>query len=286
MKLLTFEDENTGVYRLGVLTAKGVLDISDDFQTLQDVMANKDKAEALIDFYLDAENIELASVKDLKLGPVVENPEKIICVGVNYKRHADEMKIEVPTTPILFSKFNNTIAAHGETITIPHGATTVDYEGELAIIIGKEGRNISRDDAMNYVFGYSNANDVSERNSQFSTSQWLVGKTYDGFCPIGPYIVTLDDLGEPHKLRIKTYVNDELRQDSNTNDMIFKTKTLISHISEYMTLKPGDIILTGTPEGVASGYKGSVKPWLKDGDEVAVEIESLGRLVNRFEAAK
>lgn len=284
MKLLTFEDD--GVYRLGVLTAKGVLDISNDFETIQEVMANKEKAEALIDFYLEDENVELFSVKDLKLGPVVQNPEKIICVGVNYRRHAEEMKIEAPTAPILFSKFNNTLAAHGDTIAIPRGATTVDYEGELAIIIGKEGRNISRDDAMDYVFGYSNANDVSERNSQFSTSQWLVGKTYDGFCPIGPYIVTLDDLGEPHKLRIKTYVNNELRQDSNTNDMIFKTKTLISHISEHMTLKPGDIILTGTPEGVASGYKGSVKPWIKDGDEVVVEIESLGRLVNRFEAAK
>lgn len=286
MKLLTFLDKTTDEYRLGVLTNKGVLDISDDFETLQDVMANKEKAEALIEFYLEGETIELSSIDDLTLGPAVLNPEKIICVGLNYKRHAEEMKIDIPEAPVLFSKFNNTLSAHGQTIKIPNGATTVDYEGELAIIIGKEGRNISRDDAMDYVFGYANANDVSERKSQFATSQWLVGKTYDGFCPVGPYIATLDDFGDPHKLRIKTYVNNELRQDSNTNDMIFKSKTLINHISQYMTLKPGDIILTGTPEGVASGYKEAEKPWIQDGDEVIVEIESLGRLINRFEVEK
>src|SRR5699024_6469085 len=138
-------------------------------------------------------------------------------------------------------------------------------------------------EAMDYVFGYSNANDVSERESQFKTSQWLTGKTYDGFCPVGPYIVTLEELGERHKLRIKTYVNGELRQDSNTNDMIFKSKSLVSHISQYMTLEPGDIILTGTPEGVASGYKTAEKSWIKDVAIATVEIESLGRFTNRFE---
>src|SRR5690625_3077167 len=286
MKLLTFLDETTDEYRLGVLTARGVLDISEDFETLQDVMSNREKAEALIDFYLEAETIELSSVDDLTLGPVVPNPEKIICVGLNYKRHAEEMKIDIPETPVLFSKFNNTLSAHGQTIKIPKGAETVDYEGELAIIVGKEGRNIGRNDAMDHVFGYANANDVSERKSQFSTSQWLAGKTYDGFCPVGPYIATLEEFGDPHKLRIKTYVNNELRQYSNTNDMIFKSKTLINHISQYMTLKPGDIILTGTPEGVASGYRGAEKPWIQDGDEVIVEIESLGRLINRFEVEK
>lgn len=283
MKLLTFVDEITEKYHLGVLTEKGVLDISGDFETLQEVMANKEKAEALIEFYLEAEHIELKSIDEIKLGPVVPNPEKIICVGVNYKRHAEEMKIDIPELPIIFSKFNNTLAAHNSTVKIPEDTSMIDYEGELAIIIGKKGRNIARDDAMDYVFGYANANDVSDRSAQFATSQWLAGKSYDGFCPIGPYIATLGEIGEPHKLRIKTYVNDELRQDSNTNDMIFKSRGLVSHISKYMTLKPGDIILTGTPEGVASGYKTADKPWIKEGDTVTVEIESLGRLTNRFE---
>lgn len=282
MKLLTFVDETTGKYKLGVLTEKGVLDISGDFETLQEVMANKEKAEALIEFYLEADYIELKSVDELILGPVVPNPEKIICVGVNYKRHAEEMKIDIPEMPVIFSKFNNTLTAHNSTITIPKDTYMIDYEGELAIIIGREGRNIPREDAMDYVFGYANANDVSERSSQFATSQWLAGKTYDGFCPVGPYIATLGEIGEPHKLRIKTYVNGELRQDSNTNDMVFKSRGLVSHISKYMTLKPGDIILTGTPEGVASGYKTADKPWIKDGDTVTVEIETLGRLTNHF----
>ena len=282
MKLLTFIDETSGDYHLGVLTSKGVLDISEDFETLQDVMANKDKAEALIDFYLEADYAELLNMDDLTLGPVVPNPEKIICVGVNYKRHAEEMKIDTPETPVIFSKFNNALTAHNSTIKIPEDTEMIDYEGELAIIIGKEGHNIDRANAMDYVFGYANANDVSERSAQFATSQWLVGKSYDGFCPVGPYIATLGEIGEPHKLRIKTYVNGELRQDSNTNDMIFKTRGLVSHISKYMTLKPGDIILTGTPEGVASGYKTANKPCIKDGDSVSVEIEYLGTLTNHF----
>ena len=192
------------------------------------------------------------------------------------------MKVDIPEIPVIFSKFNNTLTAHNSTITIPKDTYMIDYEGELAIIIGREGRNIPREDAMDYVFGYANANDVSERSSQFVTSQWLAGKTYDGFCPVGPYIATLGEIGEPHKLRIKTYVNGELRQDSNTNDMVFKSRGLVSHISKYMTLKPGDIILTGTPEGVASGYKTADKPWIKDGDTVTVEIESLGRLTSHF----
>lgn len=283
MKLLTFIDDISQTYRTGVLTSKGVLDISDDFSSIEDVMSNLAKLEALIDFYVEGEGVEFLNYEDLTLGPVIPNPQKIICVGLNYKRHAEEMKVDIPDRPILFSKFNNALTADQSTIKIPKGTEMIDYEGELALIIGKRAKNVSREEAMDYVFGYSNANDVSERESQFKTSQWLTGKTYDGFCPVGPYIVTLEELGEPHKLRIKTYVNGELRQDSNTNDMIFKSKSLVSHISQYMTLEPGDIILTGTPEGVASGYKTAEKPWIKDGDIVTVEIESLGRLTNRFE---
>ena len=282
MKLLTFIDPDSGDCRTGVLTPKGVLDISEDFSSIQEVMNHQGKAEALIDFYIEGEGVDFLEYDSLTLGPAVPNPGKIICVGVNYKRHAEEMQIDIPKHPILFSKFNNALTAHNSTINIPQGATAMDYEGELAIIIGKTAKSVSREDAMDYIFGYTNANDVSERTSQFRTSQWLTGKTYDGFCPVGPYIVTLEELGEPHKLRIMTYVNGELRQDSNTNDMIFKSRSLVSYISQFMTLEPGDIILTGTPEGVASGYKTAIKPWIKAGDTVTVEIESLGSLTNRF----
>ena len=208
--------------------------------------------------------------------PVLGTPEKLICIGLNYRRHARETGMPVPETPVLFSKFNNTLAETGEPIPLPDNAVQYDYEVELGVVIGKEARYVSVDEALDYVFGYFTVNDVSVRDLQFRTSQWLLGKTLDKFFPTAPYLVTADEVGDPQNLGLFCWVNGELRQNSNTADMIFSVAECISYISQYMTLKPGDVISTGTPEGVVMGMK--EKNWLKPGDEVVVEVEGLGEV--------
>ena len=214
--------------------------------------------------------------------PAVGNPEKILCIGLNYRSHVEETRGEIPEHPIIFSKFNNSLAAHGEKIRIPRETSQLDYEGELGVIIGKTAHNVSKDHALDHVFGYFIGNDLSARDLQFRTQQWLLGKTSDGFFPNGPFLVTRDEVGDPQKLAIKTYVNGEVRQDSNTSSMIFPCNYLISYISQFMTLKPGDVISTGTPEGVILGMPKEKRIWLKSGDIVSVEIEKLGILENAF----
>lgn len=212
--------------------------------------------------------------------PCVMKPEKIICIGKNYGKHIEETKAEIPEVPLLFNKYSNALAGHLEDIPIPKMSEQVDYEGELGIVIGKKAFEVSEDEALDYVFGYFVANDVSARDLQHKTSQWMLGKTCDKFAPIGPFITTADEIPDPNKLSIKTYVNGEIRQNSNTDNMLFKCKFLISYISQHFTLEPGDIILTGTPEGVIVGMPKEKRVWLKDGDVVRVEIENLGALQN------
>lgn len=216
---------------------------------------------------------------DIIYAPAVTSPQKIICVGLNYRKHAEETKSDIPTSPILFNKFANALSAHGDAIQLPHTSNEVDYEAELAIVIGKTAKNVDEADALDYVFGYCCANDLSARNLQRRTSQWMLGKTCDGFAPLGPYIVTSDEVGDPDKLYISCSVNGEQKQSSNTEDMIFSCKSIISYISQHMTLMPGDIILTGTPEGVVVGKPKDQRVYLRDGDVVAVQIEKLGELV-------
>lgn len=215
---------------------------------------------------------------DLQLGPCVPTPGKIICVGLNYRRHAAESGMAEPETPVLFSKFHNTIAGPGEAIPLPPGAVQYDYEVELAVAIGRRAKHVAAADALATVLGYCTANDLSARDLQNRTSQWLLGKTSDKFMPLGPYLVTADDVPDPQALALRCWVNGEQRQDSNTADMIFPVAEIIAYISRYLTLEPGDLILTGTPEGVILGMKEKV--WLKAGDEVTVEVAGLGRLTN------
>lgn len=215
-------------------------------------------------------------------GPCVANHDKIICVGLNYRRHALESGMAIPTVPVLFSKFPNTIAAPGEQIVLPATAREYDYEAELGVVIGRRAKHVREQEALSYVLGYCNLNDLSARDLQMRTSQWLLGKTLDQFLPIGPYLVTADAVGDPQALEIRCWVNGTLRQSSTTADMIFSVASLVSYISQYMTLEPGDVIATGTPEGVILGM--AEKEWLKPGDEVAVEIAGLGRLTNTFGA--
>ncbi|MBB6670782.1 fumarylacetoacetate hydrolase family protein [Cohnella nanjingensis] len=212
-------------------------------------------------------------------GPCNPQPGKIVCVGLNYRRHAEETNSPIPEYPVLFSKFENTIAAHDEDVPLPQ-SHMVDYEAELAMVIGRTAKDVGEDEALEYVAGYCVADDLSARDLQGRTSQWLVGKSCDRFCPVGPYLVTADEVGDPNRLGISLRVNGEIRQQSNTQDMIFDCKKIVSYVSRYMTLKPGDMILTGTPEGVIVGYPPEKRVWLKSGDTVTVEIEKLGRLTN------
>jgi len=218
----------------------------------------------------------------LTYGPCVASPGKIICVGLNYRRHAVESGMAIPTSPVLFPKYSNTIAASGEQIVLPAAAVEYDYEAELGVVIGKRAKNVSEQEALKYVIGYCNLNDLSARDLQFRTSQWLLGKTLDQFLPIGPYLVTAEEVRDPQALAIRCWVNGALRQNSSTADMIFSVAYLVSYLSQYMTLEPGDVIATGTPEGVVFGMQ--EKQWLKPGDEVSIEIAGLGQLTNTMGA--
>lgn len=219
----------------------------------------------------------------IKWGPCVDDPQKLICVGLNYRKHAQETNMPIPEYPVLFNKFNNALNGHDAVIPIPDETAKVDYEAELAIVIGKTARNVSVDDSLDYVFGYCAANDVSARDLQLRTGQWMLGKTCDFFCPLGPYVTTADEVGDPNDLAIKTFVNGEVRQSSHTSDMIFTCREIVSYVSRHFTLQPGDVIMTGTPEGVIMGYPPEKQSYLQRGDEVVVEIEKLGRLKNWFQ---
>ncbi|WP_099352560.1 fumarylacetoacetate hydrolase family protein [Fredinandcohnia onubensis] len=215
-------------------------------------------------------------------GPAVTKPHKIICVGLNYRKHADETNAPYPEFPILFNKFDNTLTGHNCEIAVPNVTNELDYEVELGIVIRKKTKDVSEEEALSHVFGYCTVNDLSARDLQMRTHQWLLGKSCDGFSPVGPYLVTSDEVGNPNDLALKTYVNGELHQDSNTSDMIFNCAEIVSYISKYMTLEPGDLILTGTPEGVVFGLPVEERAYIQPGDEVTVEIEKLGRLTSVF----
>jgi 2-keto-4-pentenoate hydratase/2-oxohepta-3-ene-1,7-dioic acid hydratase in catechol pathway len=218
----------------------------------------------------------------LVYGRLFTNPGKIICIGLNYKRHAAEVKMKEPSQPILFNKYNNSLAAANCTIALPPKEISYkfDYETELLIVIGKKARNVSEADAPNYIAGYCNSNDFSARDLQLETPsvQWMIGKTLDNFAPIGPYFVGADIVGDPHKLKLQTFVNGEVRQDWSTGDFIFNCYQVVSFISKHWTLEPGDIIFTGTPHGVIQGLAPEKRVWLKAGDEIESRIEKLGSL--------
>ena len=215
-------------------------------------------------------------------GRLFANPGKIVCIGLNYRAHAAEANEKLPWVPILFNKYNNALAPHNCTIKLPPKEVSYkfDYETELLIVIGKTARNVSEADALNYVAGYCTSQDFSARDLQLETPsvQWMVGKTLDSFGPIGPYFVSADVVGDPNNLTIETHVNGEKRQSSNTSFMIFNPQKLIAYISKMWTLEPGDIIWSGTPEGVILGYPKDKQVWLKAGDEIMSSIEKLGSL--------
>jgi len=298
MILLTFAEG--GSSKLGLKTDAGVIDVAaaqDDRDaglgegaptSVEGVIAGGEAARRALASLADRAAAAgsgagwLRQEGDLTLGPCLPKPGKIVCVGLNYRRHAEESGAAIPETPVLFSKFTNTLAAPDEEIPLPAVAEQYDYEVELAVVIGRRAKDVERAAALDHVFGYATANDLSARDLQTRTSQWLLGKTLDKFLPLGPYLVTADEVPDPQALRVKCWLNGELRQDSATADMIFPVAEIIAYASRHFTLDPGDVIITGTPEGVILGM--AEKRWMRPGDEVVVEVEGLGRLRNRMVA--
>ncbi len=215
---------------------------------------------------------------EMKLLAPILRPPKIICVGLNYRDHAAESNLPIPEVPTIFAKFSTAVIGPGHPIVLPKNSSKPDYEAEFAVVIGKGGRHIPEKQWREHVFGYTILNDVSARDFQMATSQWMIGKTFDTFAPMGPAIVTADEIEDPHNLEISLTINGEELQHSNTRNLIFNIPQLIAHLSSVCTLEPGDVISTGTPGGV--GFARKPPRWLQPGDTVVTKVEGLGELVN------
>ena len=220
-------------------------------------------------------------LSDVRLLAPVPRPGKIICVGLNYRDHAEEAAMAIPDRPVLFAKFANAVVGPGSPIRIPRITRQVDYEAELGVVIGRVTKGVGEDKALDHVAGYTCLNDVSARDLQLAVSQWLGGKTLDTFCPMGPWVVTADEIPDPQALSIRASVNGVVRQDASTADMIFSVAELVAFVSRGITLEPGDVIATGTPPGV--GFARTPPVFLQPGDRVAVEIGAIGTLSNPVE---
>jgi len=289
MRLARYEGKEGGA-RLGALTEEGILDLEvaarstglspETFEDASAFLSAGDVAVQLAERIVQQmPRTEAIPIADVKLRAPVPQPGKIIAVGLNYKDHSLEAGAkELPRSPIIFAKFTTSIAGPEDPIVIPKGDPQVDYEAELAVVIGKKGKAISTKNALEHVAGYMALNDVSARAWQFGDKQWVRGKSPDTFCPTGPYLTTRREVPDPHGLNIAARVNRTTLQDSNTSRMIFRIPELIEFISASITLEPGDIIATGTPEGV--GVFRNPPIFLKPGDIVEIEIEKLGILRN------
>ena len=280
MKLVTFT--HGGRTRLGAVESDAVVDFA---------AHGGDLPEDMVAFLAEGEDA-LAKAREacasgkgrLPLGDVsleapIPRPPKILAVGLNYKDHVAEGGFEVPTVPVIFNKQSTAVTGPQGVIYRPKESVQLDYEGEFAFAIGKRCRRVPKERALDVIGGYTIANDVSVRDWQFRSPTTTMGKSWDTHCPLGPYLVTPDEVGDPHDLALRTWVNGELRQDSNTSNLIFDCSDIIVHLSTAFTLEPGDVICTGTPSGVVLGM--DPKVWLRAGDEVRIAIDKLGTLQNR-----
>jgi 2-keto-4-pentenoate hydratase/2-oxohepta-3-ene-1,7-dioic acid hydratase in catechol pathway len=287
MKLVTFKSENSDKhFRLGAFVSDSeIIDLT--------TIAGKENLSAteLLDcFDLDGEFLSKAnsaleqndlpkiSKDQIEICAPVPRPGQIICIGLNYRDHAEESGMAIPKSPIIFSKFVTCVTAPNHPILLPKGSEQVDYEAEFAFVIGRRAKYVKREEAMNYVLGYTNFNDVSARDFQFADGQWQRGKACDTFAPMGEFIATANEIADPHQLRIQFRLNGKTLQDSTTNQLIFKIPELIEFLSNSMTLEVGDVIATGTPPGVGFARKPPI--FMQDGDVAEVEIEGLGVLSN------
>lgn len=310
MKVVSYKLKNKpGNYRVGFLLDEEVADMQEAWRNLMLSRGEKALANA-IDQFLPAEPAAFFSIgergmnkakeaykyimknkeetvyltkEEIQLSTPIPNPSKIICIGKNYADHAAEMGGDIPEFPVLFSKFSNAIIGPEDSIEKSKATEKLDYEVELAVVIGKQTSKVSQDEALDYIAGYTIGNDISARDLQKRTPQWLQGKTLDRSTPIGPWIVTSDEIDDPSNLKISSYVNGEKRQSSTTRQLIFDIPFLIEFISNLITLNPGDIILTGTPDGV--GFAMDPPQFLQAGDVVTVEVEKIGRMENKVREA-
>ncbi|MCF2596248.1 fumarylacetoacetate hydrolase family protein [Pseudoflavonifractor phocaeensis] len=284
MKLVQIWKDNRPA--LGIQTGGGIIDVEAE-AARRGVSAPADMKQAIA-----AGSQGLARLAELAadaqcytnapLAPVVTGTDRIFCIGLNYRQHAKECGLPLPPAPVLFNKFSNALAAHGDCVRLMPDYKEYDYEAELVVVMGKPARDVSEAEALDYVFGYTCGNDLSTRDLQFARgNQWVLSKTFDGFAPVGPCLVPSREL-DPNNLDISSVVNGETRQNSNTSDMIFNVQQIIADLSHHFTLQPGDLIFTGTPQGVMHGYPADKKNWLKPGDRVDVTIQGIGTLSNTF----
>jgi 2-keto-4-pentenoate hydratase/2-oxohepta-3-ene-1,7-dioic acid hydratase in catechol pathway len=281
MRLLTY-DAGDGP-RAGVLEDERVLDawalLGEPHRAGVRELLEQDRVEELRGRLGDtgAPSHPLAAVRLL---PPVPDPEKIVCIGLNYAKHAAEGRQEPPEFPTIFGKYRNALSAPGATVGLPAASAKVDYEAEVAFVIGRPAREVSEERALEHVAGYTLFNDLSARDLQFATPQWMAGKVFDGSAPCGPWLVTPEEAGTPDALEFALTLNGEEMQRARTDDLIFGIPFLVSHLSRLMTLVPGDVVATGTPEGVGGAREPRV--WLQDGDEIVVSSPTLGRLETRI----
>jgi 2-keto-4-pentenoate hydratase/2-oxohepta-3-ene-1,7-dioic acid hydratase in catechol pathway len=286
MRLCSYRDGRVGE-RLAVIDGDWALPagdlLPDGPRTMAELIARGDRALAVLRAATDPERVRRDGrpLTDLDLLAPLPRPGKVVAIGRNYRDHAAEEGLEPPPAPLIFAKFASSVVGPGADVRWdPWLTSQVDYEAELAVIVGRRARRVALGDALEYVFGYTCLNDVSARDLQFGDGQWTRGKSLDTFCPMGPLVVTAEELGDASGLAIRCLVNGEERQSARTSDLFYGVAAIVSHCSQAFTLEPGDVIATGTPGGVGAFRKPPV--WLADGDEVVVEIERIGRLVNRF----
>ena len=266
MRLVTFQTEAGSTPEAGIVSGDQVIGLGKDM--LSFIASGTLPA-------LDGPRFNLVSVQLL---PPIPRPPKFICVGMNYRDHAREAGFEIPSIPTIFSKFSNVVIGPGAPIVLPKNSTRPDYEAEFAFVIGPGGRHIPAARALDHVFGYTIVNDVSARDHQTTTSQWLISKSFDTFAPMGPWIVTRDEIADPHALDLELEIGGEILQHSNTRELVFGVPALIEYISSVVTLEPGDIVATGTPAGV--GFARKPPRYLRPGDEVIIRIQGIGELRN------
>lgn len=278
MRLVSFK--HSGHTGAGILNGSGVFPLGDVGydDAVSFIAAGHDVHQRVEYVAASASKRDLLPLESVHLTAPIPRPQKILCIGLNYRDHAIESKMEIPSVPTVFAKFSNAVIGPGDPIVLSAATQKPDYEAEFAVVIGKRVKHVSNSDWKECVFGYSILNDVSARDVQLATSQWTVGKSFDTFAPLGPHIVSADEVPDPHALDIRLSIGGEILQHSNTRELIFRIPELIEYLSQGMTLEPGDIISTGTPAGVGLGR--NPQRWLRPGEEIVIEIDKIGTLRN------
>src|SRR5580704_10187316 len=279
MKFVTFQGASARA-EAGVLAGDRVVSLAGaGFENMIAVLASGPEGRAKIDnFVQDPPADATVPISSVQLLAPVPRPPKMICIGLNYRDHAAEARQEIPKVPTVFAKFSNVVIGPGQPIVLPKNSRKPDYEAEFAFVIGRGGRHIPSYEWQRHVFGYTVFNDVSARDFQMATTQWMMGKTFDTFAPMGPWLVSADEIADPHALDISLSIGGETLQHSNTRELIFKIPDLVAYLSSVVTLEPGDVVATGTPAGV--GFARTPPRYLQPGDEVVVSIEGIGELRN------